>query len=102
MKNLIIIIALGVGGYFAYQYFTGSSQQDSTSSAPTFNMYSLPEVCQEQGENLKNAFQRHKSGEIKKSTLNGYTSQFRRCLKSRAGFTDSQIEEAYNGIKNSR
>ena len=101
MKNLIILIIFGVAGYFAYQYFIGSSQQVSTTAKPTFNVYSLPEKCQGEGETLKDAFDRNKKGEVKTTSLRGYAKNFRRCLR-RAGFTDSQIDEAYDSIKNSR
>jgi hypothetical protein len=100
MKNLIIVIILGVAGYFAYQYFIGSSQQASTTAKPTFNMYSLPEKCQKAGENMKNAFYRRQQGELVASQVNGYQVHFRRCLR-RAGFTASQIDEAYDGIADS-
>ena len=101
MKNVIILIVLGVGGYFAYQYFIGPSLQDSAPPAPTFNIYSLPEACQRQGEALKNAFDNHALGKTNKVSLNGYTQNFRRCLRQ-AGYSDSQIDEAYAGIKESR
>ncbi len=97
MKNLIIVIILGVGGYFAYQYFIGPSLIGSKSAAPTFNMYSLPIKCQGQGERLKDAISR---GEIS-ATINGYTKSFRQCLRDE-GYTDSQIDEATNGIRKSR
>jgi hypothetical protein len=98
MKNLIIVIILGVAGYFAYQYFIGSSQQVSTTA--TFNMYSLPEKCQKAGEDMENAFYRRQKGELASSQVNAYKLSFRRCLK-RAGFTTSQIDEAYDGIADS-
>lgn len=100
MKNLIIVIILGVAGYFAYQYFIGSSQQVSTTAKPTFNMYSLPEKCQRAGESMKNAFYLNKKGEIGRPQVRGYTHTFRSCL-SRAGFTASQIDEAFDGIADS-
>jgi hypothetical protein len=100
MKNLIIVIILGVAGYFAYQYFIGSSQQVSTTARPTFNMYSLPEKCQRAGENMKDAFYRRQKGEFAASQVNGFKVSFRRCLR-RAGLTASQIDEAYDGIADS-
>ena len=101
MKNLIILIILGVAGYFAYQYFMGSAQQASTTVAPTFNMFSLPEKCQRHGENLKDAFYRNSIGELKTVEVNGYTKNLRRCLRTE-GYTNEKIDEAYDGIKNSR
>ncbi len=97
MKNLLIVIILGVGGYFAYQYFVGPYLQDTTPAAPTFNMYSLPEECQGHGENLKGAISRHEIS----ATINGYTKTLRGCLR-KAGLTDSQIEEAIDGIRESK
>lgn len=97
MKNLVIVIILGVGGYFAYQYFIGPYLQDSTPAAPTFNMYSLPEKCQKHGESLKDAISRHEIS----AKISGYTKNLRSCLRD-AGFNDSQIDEACDGIRNSR
>jgi hypothetical protein len=95
-QSLIFLVVLGVAGYFAYQYFIGPYLQDST-PATTFNMYFLPEKCQGPGENLKKSFARKDIA----ATFNSYANNFRRCLRD-AGYTDSQIKEAYNGIKNSR
>ena len=100
MKNLIILIILGVAGYFTYQYFIGSSQHLSTTAKPTFNMYSLPEKCQRAGESMKNAFYRRQKGELVQAQVNGFTVTFRGCLR-RAGYTVSQIDEAYDGIAES-
>ena len=93
MKNLIILVVFGVAGYFAYQYFIDSSPQGSSNVKPTFNLYSLPERCQDEAENLQRAFSRHANGEIKRATLNGYAAQLRGCLKTHGNFTNSQIEE---------
>ena len=100
MKNLIIVIILGVVGYFAYQYFIGSSQQVSTTAKPTYNIYSLPEKCQEAGKSMENAFYSNKKGELVKAEVIVFTNTFRGCLKEE-GFTTSQIEEAYDGIADS-
>ena len=98
MKNLIIVIILGVAGYFAYQYFIGPSQQFfSPTAKPAFNMYSLPEKCQKHGENLKAAIDRHEIS----ANIAGYTKNLRKCLRD-AGFTVSQIDEACDQIKDSR
>lgn len=103
MKKIIILIILGGAGYFGYQYFIDSSQQNPAPAQPTAREYMifLPEKCQKSGELLKTAFQRHKMGEIKKVQVNGYAQPFRRCLRQ-AGFTDSEISEAYDGLKDSR
>jgi hypothetical protein len=100
MKNLLILIVFGVAGYFAYQYYIGPSLNKSTPAAPAFNMYSLPEECQRHGESLKDAFNRHKAGQINQVSVNGFTQNFRRCLR-KAGYSDSQIDEAYEGIRTS-
>lgn len=100
MKKLLILIILVVAGYFAYQYFIGTSPRFSTTPRPTFNMYSLPEKCQDEGEMLKTAFNRHKTGELKQVEVNGYTQHFRGCLR-REGLTKPEIDEAYDGIKDS-
>ena len=96
MKNLIILIVLGVAGYFAYQHFGIPWLEGNNSAKPTFNMYSLPEECQSAGESLKNAIQRYDSN----TSINGFTKNFRRCLR-KAGFSDSQIDEACDRIRDS-
>ena len=101
IQNLIFLAVLGAAGYFAYQYFFGSSQQGSSSTVSTFNMYSLPEKCQESGDRLKNAFNRHAKGEIRKVQLNGYTSNLRECLR-REGFTTDEVNDTVDQIKKSR
>lgn len=100
MKNLIIVIILGIAGYFAYQFFIGSSQQVSSTAEPTFNMYSLPEKCQEAAKAMENSFYRNKNGEIGKPQVRGYTHTFRSCL-SREGYTASQIDATYDEIADS-
>jgi hypothetical protein len=97
MKNLIILIILGIGGYFAYQYFIGPSLLGSRSAAPAFNIYSLPVKCQGHGESLKDAIARHEIS----STINGYTKSFRQCLRDE-GYTNAQIDEATDSIRKSR
>ena len=99
IQNVIFLVVVGVAGYYGYQYFFGSAQQVS-SPASIFNVYSLPERCRQEGENLKLAFGRYENGEIKKVGLNSYTAQFRRCLRL-ANYSASEIDEAYEGIKNS-
>ena len=100
IKNLILLVILGVVGYFAYQYFIGSPSHDSSVSRSAFNMSSLPEKCQIAGESMKNAFYRHKKGELVTGQVNGYKSHFRGCLR-RAGYTPSEVEAAYKGIADS-
>lgn len=97
MKNLIILIILGVAGYFAYQYFGIPWLEGNNSAKPAFNMSSLPEKCQGAGESLKNAISSKKSN----VSINGSTKNLRRCLKQ-AGFTQSEIDEACDRIKDSR
>ena len=54
MKNLVILIVLGVAGYFAYQHF-GIPWLDNKTPAQAFNIYSLPQNCQKHGEIFKNS-----------------------------------------------
>ena len=63
-------------------------------------MSSLPEECQSAGESMKNAFYSRQRGKIVQTKLNGYTVTFHRCIR-RAGFTTSQIDEAFEGIADS-
>lgn len=97
MKNLLILIILGVGGYFAYQYFIGPSFIGSHSAAPAFNMYSLPERCQGHGESLKGAIVRHEIS----ATVNSYTKTLRKCLRDE-GYSSSQLDEVIDSIRKSR
>ena len=97
IKVFIFWGVIGVAGYFAYQYFIGNSQQGSITANQSFNMYSLPEKCQEAGKFLENAFHQHKKGEIVTAQVNSYKSHFRGCLR-REGYTAPEIEAAYNGI----
>ncbi len=99
MKNLIILIVLGVAGYFAYQHFGIPWLDGNNSAKPTFNMYSLPENCQGPGDRFKDAISRQ--DEISTVDFNSYSTNFRRCL-NQAGYTKTEIDEAYDGIKNSR
>ena len=99
MKNLIILIALGIAGYFAYQHFGLPWLEDNNSVKPTFNMYSLPEKWQGAGERLKDALNRQT--EISTVDFNSYSTNFRRCLRE-AGYTRSEIDETYDALKDSR
>ena len=99
MKNLIIIIVLVVAGYFAYQHFGISWLEGNDSAKPTFNMYSLPEKCQEAGERFKVASNRQ--DEMVTTVFNSYSTNFRRCLRE-AGYTRTEIDETYDALKDSR
>ena len=99
MKNLIILIALGIAGYFAYQHFGLPWLEGNDSAKPTFNMYSLPEECQEAGERFKVASNRQ--DEMVTAVYNSYSTNFRRCLR-KAGYTKSEIDETYDALKDSR
>ena len=99
MKNLIILVVLVVAGYFAYQHFVIPWLEGNDSTKATFNMYSLPEQCQEAGERFKDASNRQ--DEMVTAVFNSYSTNFRRCLRQ-AGYTKAEIDEAYDGIKNSR
>ena len=92
----------GIAGYFGYQHFMESSERTSSTAEPISYEFwlSLPEKCHTDGKNLENAFHRHMAGEIIKVDVLGYTNNFRRCLKD-AGFTKSQIDEAYNKMRDS-
>ena len=99
MKNLIILIVLGAAGYFAYQHFGIPWLEGDNSAKPAFNMYSLPEKCQGPGERFKDALSRQ--DEMVTAVFNSYSTNFRKCLRE-AGYTKSEIDETYDGIKNSR
>jgi hypothetical protein len=99
MKNLIILIALVVAGYFAYQHFGLPWLEDNNSAKPTFNMYSLPEKCQGAGERFKDALNRQ--DEMVTAVSNSYSTNFRRCLRE-AGYTRTEIDETYDALKDSR
>ncbi len=103
MKNLIFWAVVGVVGYFAYQYLVGPWLADRGSSGQRASEYVvfIPDECQAESESLKDAFNRREMGEIGKVSVNGFTQNFRRCLK-RAGLTADEIDEAYESIKNSR
>ena len=100
MKNLIVILFLAVAGYFAYQYFFDSPQQNSTPTGPTFyeHLPPLPQECKEQGETLEDAIYGEEMGKLTVVELNQYTRRFQSCLRD-AGFTNSQINKTYDGIK---
>ena len=73
--------------------------EGNNSAKPTFNMYSLPEKCQAAGERFKDASNRQ--DEMVTAVYNSYSTNFRRCLRE-VGYTKAEIDEAYDGIKNSR
>lgn len=103
-QSLIFFVVLGVAGYFAYQYVIAPWLAGKSSSEPAVGEYLLfvPEPCQSKGEALKDGLYRHEElGNLSESGLNGLQMQFQRCLK-REGFTDSQVSDAVEMIKNSR
>ena len=101
MKSLIFWVVIGVAGYLAYQYVVVPWMSGSGPAKPTATEYMvfIPDQCQSEGESLKDAFLRHEKGEIGKVSLNGFTQNFRRCLR-KEGLTSEEIDEAYNGMKN--
>ena len=104
-QSLIFFVVLGVVGYFAYQYFIApwlAGNSPTESNTGNYSLY-LPEECQAEGESLMSAFYRHKElGNLTISGLSGFKRDYRQCLKHKADFTDSQINEALDLIRSSR
>ena len=97
IKTLIFWVVLGAAGYFAYQYFIGSSRQLSTTAEPTFNIYSLPVQCQSAAKSLEESVDQKAIS----ANINGYTKGLRKCLRS-AGLSNAEIDEAIDSIKAGR
>ena len=108
MKQLIIIIVLGISGYFAYHYFIESSQQASHSEGTQSNgniTYSgptpqIPSECETKGKALESAIYGNNLGRTSFAKRNHARYSFESCLQN-AGFTDSQISETIAAIEES-
>lgn len=90
MKNVIVVVILGVAGYFAYDYFIGS--QTASESAGGYSLF-LPEQCESSGESFANAVKNHEIA----AKINGFRKAFRSCLRD-AGLSESEIDEACDNI----
>ena len=105
MKKVMILVILAVAGYSVYQHYYGSGSQDyvsdGTGSISDKSSPSFPRECDDKCDALENAINDHEMGKIGRVAINSYSTHFRRCL-SQAGLTKSEIDEAYDGIKNSR
>ncbi len=95
MKNLIILVLLGVAGYFAYDYFIGSSSTDAN-RAETYSVF-LPEQCERSGQSFANAVNNNEIA----AKINGFRKAFRSCLRD-AGFDESEIDDACDKIAKGR
>jgi len=102
MKNLIILVILGIAGYFSYQYFGVSQSVDSTEGETESTSYEyLPDVpgeCEQKGGNMKDAIYGYDIGRVTMAQLNFATRSFQSCLRD-AGFSDSQINKTVDGMK---
>lgn len=102
MKNLLILAALAVAGYFAYQHFWVPQQQESATAESQSSSYEyLPDVpgnCENKGSNMKDAIYGYDIGRVSVAQLNFATRSFQSCLRD-AGFTDSQINSTVDGMK---
>ncbi len=104
-QSLIFFVVLGVAGYFAYQYFIAPWLAGKAPAEPVADNYALylPEECLSEGESLRTAFYRHKElGNLTDGGLKSFERDYRRCLKQKADFTDSQASEAIQIIQSSR
>lgn len=102
IQNLVFLVVLVVAGYFTYQYFVipwlnGNAPAESD---PYAHLMFLPDQCQDVGKLMLDAFYKNKKGEISRASVNGYRKSFRECLRF-AGYDDSQIDEAYDKLKDS-
>lgn len=100
MKNLIILIVLGVAGYFTYQYFVVPWLDGYAPAEPTQREYlpPIPTECEGKGKNMADAIYGNDIGRVSFSQLNHATRTFQTCLKN-AGFTDSDVNGTYDKIK---
>lgn len=102
MKNLIFLAVLVVAGYFTYQYVVVPWLDGKTpaESDPYEHLLFLPDQCRDAGETMVDAFYKNKKGEIVRAQVHGYRKTFRECLRF-AGYDDSQVDEAYDKLKDS-
>ena len=114
MKQLIILIALVVVGYFAYQHFFIPQQQkdteeeDSSIDSGSFSINQLPpipESCEAQAKKLENAIYGVALNEVSYAQSKYADHKFRSCLRN-AGFSETQmngsiaeIEERVKGYR---
>lgn len=91
MKNVIIVVILGVAGYFAYDYFIGSAPTGSNRTG-NYSVF-LPEQCVSSGESFANAVHNNEIA----AKVNGFRKAFRSCLRG-AGYSESEIDEACDNI----
>lgn len=104
-QSLIFFVVIGVAGYFAYQYFIGPWLSGDTSPEPNTGNDSLylPEECQAEGESLRSAFYRQEElGNLTLDGLNEFKRDYRRCLKQKADFAESQVDDAIDIIRSNR
>ena len=104
MKNLIIILIAAVGGYYAYQYFTGSYINNTSELSENSEPFSLeyipdmPEECEIKGRNMGDAIYGYDIGRVSVAQLNNATRSFQSCLRN-AGFSDTEISATYEKLR---
>ena len=100
MKNLIVLIVLGVAGYFIYQNFIISWLEDSAPSESTAreSLPPIPTECEGKAKNLGDAIYGNDIGRVSFTQLNHATRSFQTCFKN-AGISDADINGHYDKIK---
>ena len=108
MKQLVILVALVVAGYFSYQQFFSTPQQENASEedvsidSGSFSIDQLPPIpgnCEGPAKNLENAIYGSGSGQVSFAQRNTAYRKFQSCLRD-AGFSTPQINGTIAEIEN--
>lgn len=102
MKNVIILVVLAVGGYFAYQHFfnapQGGDALEEDEAVDSGDLPPVPANCERMEKTLQNAIYGAATGEVSVGQRNTADRKFRACLRE-AGFSDSEINGTVGEIE---
>jgi hypothetical protein len=96
VKKLVILIVVIVAGYFIYQNFIASSNDeeygpDVVESIPADELPEIPDACRAQAENLESAIYGAATHQSSIASKNVAYRKLRSCLNE-AGFSDAEID----------
>ncbi len=101
LKKIVTLIAVMVAGYFLYQYFIITPEEESyeeEDAIPAYMLPSIPEACQPKVQKLEKAIYGHGSHQASAAQLNRTHRELESCLRD-SGFSDAEIRGTIEQIR---
>jgi len=92
LKKFVTLIIVMAVGYFLYQYFITTPDEEyyeEEEAIPAYALPSIPETCQPKVKKLEKAIYAHGSHQASAAQLNRTHRELESCLKD-SGFSDAE------------